>query len=250
MEAIIWKLCTSKALGSRQRTVMLWQGRERLASNVHFLPSFLQENPVLSVLSWQLWVLAPQSQPTPSRHAWVQAGKVRVWGQGFWWRKATDTQIAQGWEEAGCGHRQIAQSPRGCGFPLPVWLAQQSQSFMPLAAWVQGMTDAWGHPVQWQNPSLFCLHRRRLNITPVPDFLYQKCTSSPAPLRVLRVFGLVKVHEILSFAIVCCGGIEQDFWRLKNTQKEYFGLLMRKGAEWPKQVAQNCLALERTEVFG
>lgn len=116
MEAIIWKLCTSKALGSRQRTVMLWQGRERLASNVHFMPSFLQENPVLSVLSWQLWVLAPQSQPTPSRHAWVQAGKVRVWGQGFWWRKVTDTQIAQGWEETGPPNRPV--SP-GLWVPTP-----------------------------------------------------------------------------------------------------------------------------------
>lgn len=196
-----------------------------------------------------LWVLAPQSQPTSSRHSWLHAGKVRVWGQGFGWRKATDTQTAQGWGEAGGGHHQIAQSPRGWRFPLPVWLARQSHSLMPLAAWVQGMTDAWGRPVKWQNLSLFCLHRRRLNITPVPDFLHQKCTSSPAPLRVLHVFGLVKVSESLPFAIVCCGGIEQDFWWLKKTQKGYFGLLMRKGAEWPKQVAQNCLALEKTEVF-
>lgn len=94
---------------------------------------------------------------------------------------------------------------------LAVQLAQQPHSCMTLASWEQGVTDAWGHSFKWQNPSLFCLHQRTPNITPVPDFLHQKGSCCPVPLRLLCVFGLVKGKKILLFAIIFCVGIEQDF---------------------------------------
>jgi len=48
-------------------------------------------------------------------------------------------------------------------------------------------------------------------LTPVPDFLHQKCTSSPARLQLPRVSGMVKGEEVLPFAIIFCLGIERDF---------------------------------------
>lgn len=147
---------------------------------------------------------------------WLQTGKVGVRGQGFGWRKVTDTQAAQGWEETTWAPPNHPVSPWLWVLPLPIRLTQQSQSFMPLAAWEQRVTDVRGHPFRWQNLSLFCLHRRRLNVTPVPDFLHQKCTASPVPLQLLCVFGLVAGNEISPFAIICCVSIERDLWWLKR----------------------------------
>lgn len=235
MEVIIWKLCTSKALGIRQRTVMVWKGRDCLASNVHFVPFFLQENPVISVLSWQCYEsYHPRASLCLPGTPGSNLGRWGWEGRGLAVKTRQETQTAQGWEEAAWTPPYHPVSPGLWVLPLPVRLAQQPQNFMPLTAWEQGLTDARGHPFHWQNPSLFCLHRRRWNVTPVPDFLHQKCTISSVPVQLLCVLGQVKGNKILPFAIMFCVGIEQDCWWVKKTCNGYFGLLMRKGAEWPK----------------
>lgn len=101
---------------------------------------------------------------------------------------------------------------RAAVLPLSVQSAQQSQSWMPRAARERGWQMHGGRPLKWQNLRLFCLHRKRLNLTPVPDFLHQKHTSFSVPLQLPCVFGLSKGKKILLFAIFSFSvDIEQDF---------------------------------------
>lgn len=165
MEVIIWKLGTSKALGMRQRTVMLWQRRDRLASKVHFMSSFLQENPFFFWFEVAtLGVLPSQSQHAPSWHPWLQViwegGGARA---GVWVEKSSrHTDSPRAWRRQRVGTPNRPISPGLWVLSLPVQLAEQSQSTVPLAAWEQGMTDAWGQTFKWQTSwSLFCFYKRR-----------------------------------------------------------------------------------------
>jgi len=122
MEVIIWKLCTSKALGSRQRTVMLWQGTDWLASDVHFMPFFLQENPVLSVLSWQHYRschrrASLQFPGTPGSELGVRAA--------VWVEKGDKTRACPVLGGGNTGTTSSPSLPGAVGFPTPCTLSTE-----------------------------------------------------------------------------------------------------------------------------
>lgn len=222
MEVIIWKLCTSKALGNRQRTVVLWQWRDWLASNVHLCHPFY----ILS-LFWAGNAMGPTTlEPAhsflaPLAPGWEAEG-LRV---GVWVEKSNRLTDCPGLRTP-----KLPVSPGLWVLPVPVRSVEQSQSFMPLAAWEQGMADAVGHPFNRQNLSLFCLHRERLNITPVPEFLHQKRTSCPAPLQLLclgwgrRTRFCPLQNTFLPLTLFLCWYWGR-FLIVKITWNGYFGLL-------------------------
>ena len=120
MEVIIWKLCTSKALGNRQRTVMLWQGRHRLASNVHFMPSFLQENPVLSVLSWQRYgSYHPRASLLLPGTPGSELGRWGCKGRGLGGEKRQTRRLPRAGRRQRVNTTKSPSLPRAVGSPAP-----------------------------------------------------------------------------------------------------------------------------------
>lgn len=182
-----------------------------------------------------LWVLPPQSQ---GWHPWLQTGKEGVRGQEFGWRKATDAQAAQDREETLWAP---PVSPGLWALPLPVWAlccflhgsrGWQMHGDIHLGGETWAFSASTGGDWTLHLSLTFCIRN-----APVAPCLCCVCLGQWRGMRFCP----------LLFFFWCWYWTR--FLMVKKIWNGYFGLLMRKGAEWPKQVAQNCLALEETEEF-